>query len=116
MYDRMDSINSLLKREVSTIILTDVKDPRLSSLTSVTSVTTSKDLHNSTIFISVIGEDTVKTNSIKALRSAAGFIQKKLRNNLHLRFIPRIRFVLDNSLDEAEKIDRIINSYRHDKE
>ena len=109
----MDSVNSLLKREISEIILKEVKDPRLSELTSVTSVKTSKNLQSSTIFISVIGGTKCKSNSIKALGSAAGFIQKKLRKNLHLRSIPRIRFVLDNSLDEAEKINRIIDSNRN---
>ena len=113
MYDRMDSVNSLLQREISGIILKDVKDPRLSNLTSVTSVKTSKNMQSSTIYISVIGESKSKSNSIKALNSAAGFIQRKLRKQLHLRSIPKIRFVIDNSLDEAEKINRIINSHQN---
>ena len=59
------------------------------------------------------GEDKYRDNSIKALNSAAGFIQRKLKKNLHLRSIPRIRFVIDNSLNEAEKINEIISSHQN---
>ena len=113
MYDRMDSVNSLLKREISEIIFKEVKDPRLSNLTSVTHIKTSKNLQSSTVYISVIGEDKYRDNSIKALNSAAGFIQRKLKKNLHLRSIPRIRFMIDNSLNEAEKINEIISSHQN---
>ena len=108
MHDRIDSVNSLLKREISRIIQSDVKDPRLSTLTSVVSVETSKNLQNSTVYVTVMGEKGEKLKTLKGLRSAGGFIQRSLRKNLDLRTIPSIRFLIDDSLDQAEEISKLL--------
>ena len=108
MHDRIDSVNSLLKREISRIIQSDVKDPRLSTLTSVVSVETSKNLQNSTVYVTIMGEKKEKLKTLKGLRSAGGFIQRSLRKNLDLRTIPSIRFLIDDSLDQAEEISKLL--------
>ena len=108
MYDRIDSVNSLLKREISRIIRSDVKDPRLSTLTSVVSVETSRNLQNATVYVTIMGEEEEKVKTLKGLRSAGGFIQRSLRKNLDLRTIPSIRFLIDYSLDHAEQISDLL--------
>ena len=72
MYDRIDSVNSLLKREISRIIRSDVKDPRLSTLTSVVSVETSRNLQNATVYVTIMGEEEEKVKTLKGLNSAGG--------------------------------------------
>ena len=109
MYDRIDSVNSLLKREISRIITSDVKDPRLSSMTSVVSVETSRNLQNSTVYVTIMGEREEKQKTLKGLRSAGGFIQRTLRKNLDLRTIPSIRFMVDDSLDRAKQISDLLD-------
>ena len=109
MYDRIDSVNSLLKREISRIITSDVKDPRLSSMTSVVSVETSRNLQNSTVYVTIMGEREEKQKNLKVLRSAGGFIQRTLRKNLDLRTIPSIRFMVDDSLDRAKQISDLLD-------
>ena len=108
MYDRIDSVNSRLKREISRIIRSDVKDPRLSTLTSVVSVETSRNLQNATVYVTIMGEEEEKVKTLKGLRSAGGFIQRSLRKNLDLRTIPSIRFLIDDSLDHAEQISDLL--------
>ena len=109
MYDRIDSVNSLLKREISRIITSDVKDPRLSSMTSVVSVETSRNLQNSTVYVTIMGEREEKQKTLKGLRSDGGFIQRTLRKNLDLRTIPNIRFMVDDSLDRAKQISDLLD-------
>ena len=118
MYDRMDGINSLLKREISGVISSEVKDHRLAKIVSVVSVVTSRNLQNATAYVTVFGTTDTKKDTIIGLNSASRFIQRILRKNLDLKHIPSIRFVLDESLDEAHKITNIMDSISkdHDKD
>jgi len=110
MYHRMDSINSLLKKEISRVILEEVKDHRLAQVVSIVSVTTSRNMQNATAHVTVMGDLKAKKDTISGLNSASRFIQRILRKDLSIKYIPSIRFVLDESLDEAEKIRNIIDS------
>ena len=77
---------------------------------SVTSVSTSRNLQNATAHVTVLGDVKVKKDTIRGLNSASKFIQKILRKELDIRHIPSIRFVIDDSLDEADKILNLLNS------
>ena len=114
MYDRIDGVNSLLKREISGVISSEVKDHRLAEVVSVVSVTTSRNLQNATAYVTVYGDAKAKKDTIAGLNSASKFIQRKLRKNLAIKHIPSIRFVLDESLDEADKIMNIMDSISKD--
>lgn len=108
--NRMNSVNSLLRQEISRIILSKVKDPRVSDLTTITSVKGSKDLRYATVLVSVIGSPAERSRSVIALNSAAGFIHRLLRTNLEIRMIPKLRFLLDDSYDQATHIMGILDT------
>ena len=108
-YERIKSVNSLLKRELSTVIFEDVKDHRLADITSITAVDTSKDLQFAKVYVSVLGSQYKKTNTIKGLNSAAGFIKRRLRKNLQLRNVPNVKFFLDDSIDKNEEIQSLFD-------
>ena len=108
--NRMNSVNSLLRQEISRIILSKVKDPRVSDLTTITSVKGSKDLRYATVLVSVIGSPAERSKSVIALNSAAGFIHRLLRTNLEIRMIPKLRFLLDDSYDQATHIMGILDT------
>ena len=108
--NRMNSVNSLLRQEISRIVLSKVKDPRLSDLTTITSVKGSKDLRYATVLVSVMGSPEERSKSIIALNSAAGFIHRQLRTNIDLRIVPKLRFILDDSYDQAIHIMEILGS------
>jgi len=114
MYDRIDGVNSLLRREISGVISSEVKDHRLADVVSIVSVTTSRDLQNATAYVTVYGNTKAKKDTLAGLNSASGFIQRTLRKNLDIKHIPNIRFVLDESLDEADKIMSIMDSISED--
>jgi len=110
MYHRMDSINSLLKKEISRVILEEVKDHRLAQVVSIVSVSTSRNMQNAKAYVTVMGDIKAKKDTISGLNSASRFIQRILRKDLSIKYIPSIRFVLDESLDEADKIRNIMDS------
>lgn len=103
-----------IKREISYLISHEVKDPRISSLLSVTGVDLSKDYKYAKVYISLFGDDESKENSFKALKSAEGFLSHEVSKRVKLRFTPKLIFLLDNSLDKAMKIDSLIEKIHED--
>ena len=108
MHDRIDSVNSLLKKEIGRIIMSDVKDHRLAKVISVVHVDTSRKLQTASVYISVFGSEIEKTKTLIGLISARAFIERELRSELTIRSIPRIRFILDDSFDKGEQISKLL--------
>ena len=117
--NRMERIKEEYKRELASIFR-DIKDPRLSMMTSVVAVEITKDLKYAKIYVSVMGSEDEKKNSIAALKSATGFIKREIGSRLNLRAVPQPNFVLDNSIDYGAHINSLINkinkSGAHDDE
>ena len=109
MDHRTERINALLRDEISHILLVDLKDPRISSLVSVTRVDVSSDLGFAKVYVSVMDVESEKRNTMKVLKSAARFVRKSLRNRVSLRALPTISFRLDDSIENDAEISRLIN-------
>ncbi|MCH1978197.1 30S ribosome-binding factor RbfA [Lawsonibacter sp. OA9] len=92
-------ISGEVQRELSLIIQKEIKDPRIHMMTSVTAAEVAPDLKTCKAYISVLGNEEEKTNTIAGLRSAEGFIRRQLAKNLNLRNTPQITFVLDTSIE-----------------
>ena len=107
MAHRIERVNSLIRQEISELLLQEVKDPRLgNNFVTVTGVTTSSDLKHSKVFVSSIGTEDEKRNVLSALASASSFLRRELSRRLKLRYTPELVFQWDDSL---EKGDRILN-------
>lgn len=102
-------INSEVMREVSQIIRTELKDPRVSMMTSVTDVNVTTDLKYCTVYISVLGSEEESVKTLEGLRKAGGFIRYELAHRLNLRNTPELKFVIDNSLKYGMKMDKLID-------
>ncbi len=102
-------INSEVMREVSQIIRTELKDPRVSMMTSVTDVNVTTDLKYCTVYISVLGSEEESVKTLEGLRKAGGFIRYELAHRLNLRYTPELKFVIDNSLEYGMKMDKLID-------
>ena len=104
-------INNEVRKELSNIISNEVKDPRISGLTSVTDVYVAPDLKTCKAYISVLGDAYEQEQTIKGLQSAEGYIRRELARTLNLRNTPEIRFVLDQSIEYgvnmSKKIDEV---------
>ena len=102
-------VNGEVQRELSNIILTEIKDPRIHTMTSVVKVEVTPDLKMCKAYISVLGTDEQKKDTIDGLKSAQGFIKNRIAKVINLRNTPELKFVLDNSLEYSFKISKIIN-------
>ena len=104
-------INGEVMRELSNIIRGEIKDPRIHPLTSVVAVEVAPDLKTCKAYISILGDEKAREDTIKGLKSAEGYIRTKLAKNINLRNTPEIRFILDQSIeygvDMSKKIDEV---------
>jgi ribosome-binding factor A len=97
-----------IQHEVSLMISRDMKDRRI-GLVTVTGVTLSPDLRHAKIFMSCMGSENQKEESLSALNHAAGWIRHELGQRIRMKFLPEITFLKDTSQDYGERIDRLIN-------
>ena len=102
-------INEEVLRELSNIIRGEVKDPRVSSLTSVVSVEVAPDLKTAKAYISVLGDLEAQEKTLEGLKSSSGFIRHKLAENVNLRNTPEITFVLDQSIEYGVRMSHLID-------
>ncbi len=104
---RINRINEDVKRELSDIFR-DLKDPRISSLVSIVRVEVSGDLSYAKVYVSAFGGEEDIKNTVKGLKSATGYIRHELSERLHIRKIPELRFIADNSIAHGADISRIL--------
>ncbi|HEY7030835.1 MAG TPA: 30S ribosome-binding factor RbfA [Thermomicrobiales bacterium] len=109
MSRRTRQVGDLLREELTDIIRTEVKDPRIGFF-SITRVDVPTDLRSARVFVSVLGSDDERTATLTALRSAAGFIRYHLKPRLHMRQIPDLEFQDDRSMEHAEQIARTLRA------
>ena len=102
-------INTEVKRELAEIIRGEIKDPRIAPFTSVTDVEVAPDLKTCKAYISVLGDELAKKNTLDGLNSAEGFIKNILAKKINLRNTPSITFLLDTSVEYGMKIDKLLN-------
>jgi ribosome-binding factor A len=104
---RMRRVNEALKVVLSDAIARGVKDPRLGFVT-ITSVDATTDVRQAKVFVSVLGSAAEKEATLVALRSAHGFLQGAVNDELHLRRTPSLEFVYDTSIDRGMRIGALI--------
>ncbi|HHY81069.1 MAG TPA: 30S ribosome-binding factor RbfA [Clostridiales bacterium] len=108
-YYRINRISEEIRKEISDIIRYDVKDPRISEMSSVVKVEVTGDLRYAKIYISVLGNEEDRKNTLEGLKKASGFIRRELGNRMDIRYIPELQFVSDHSIEYSVEISRKIN-------
>lgn len=88
-----------VQRELSSIIRNEVKDPRIPLMLSVTNVYVAPDLKTCRAYISVLGGKEELDAAMEGLQKAAGFIRRRLAQNMNMRYTPEIRFIADSSIE-----------------
>ncbi len=106
---RVDRLNSLLKEVISEVIRLDVRNPHVHAILTVTRVSITPDLHHAKVFISVIGSEQEKAETIAALQSAAGFIAVNASKEVTMRFFPALTFELDDSVEKHMRIEEVLS-------
>ena len=92
-------INEEVHRELSNIIRSEIKDPRINPMTSVVAVEVAPDLKSAKAYISVLGDEKSQKDTLAGLTSAEGYIRRELAKSVNLRNTPQIRFIMDQSIE-----------------
>ena len=100
---RQEKLGELFAAELSDLLRTRIKDPRV-GFASITHVEVSGDYRHAKIYVSVMGSEEERSNTIKALKHASGFLRHELANRVVLRYMPEIVFKLDTSIEQGSRI------------
>jgi ribosome-binding factor A len=106
---RMRRVDEAVRAVLSNAITSDLKDPRVGFVT-VTGVKTSPDLRHSIVYVSVLGDELARAESMEGLRSAHGFLQHCVASELKLKHTPTISFEYDPSIDRGMRISELLDS------
>ncbi len=114
MSRRAERVSNLIRQEISVLLQEQVNDPRLRSLISVTKVSTSDDLKNSKVFVSVLGDSTTKDEVLQGFGAASGFLRRELASRVRLKQIPELKFQFDDSIEYGTRILKLIEQVTSD--
>ncbi|MBE9119006.1 30S ribosome-binding factor RbfA [Lusitaniella coriacea LEGE 07157] len=107
---RISKVSSLIKREVSQMLLNEIKDDRVGAgMASVTEVQVSGDLQHVKIFVSIYGTPEAKAETMEGLRSSATFVRRQLGQRIRLRRTPEVLFLEDTSLERGDRMVHLLN-------
>ena len=106
---RIDKINEEVKRELAKV-LRELKDTRIPMMTSIVSVRVTNDLSYAKVYVSVMGDETVKKNALAGLKSASGYIRREIGHRVQLRVTPEFIFELDDSIEYGAHIDELLRN------
>ncbi len=105
---RQEKLGELIAAELSELLRTRVKDPRV-GFASITHVEVSGDLRHAKVFVSVMGSSEEREATMQGLKNATGFLRHELATRLVLRYMPEIAFKLDKSIEEGARILELIH-------
>ena len=104
-------INQEVQKELSTLIMRELKDPRIHMMTSVTHVEVAPDLKTAKVYVSILGSEDELKDTIKGLKSAAPFLRSQLAKSINLRNTPELIFIEDQSIaygiEMSKRIDNL---------
>ncbi|MDP2808343.1 MAG: 30S ribosome-binding factor RbfA [bacterium] len=113
-FKRSSQVGQQMKRELSGIIASQLKDPRLGFVT-ITDVELADDLRYAKVFISIYGDQAKQKQTLNGLKSAKGYIRRELGQRLQLRNCPDFDFRIDESIAQGDKIDHLLNQIAKEK-
>ena len=111
---RQEKLGELIAVELSDLLRTRVKDPRV-GFASITHVEVSGDLRHAKIFVSVMGTDAERAATIQALKHATGFLRHELADRIVVRYMPELVFKLDTSIEQGSRILELIRQIENEQ-
>jgi ribosome-binding factor A len=104
---RIERVNVTIKEILSELLLDQIKDPRV-GLVTITSVKVSSDFSSAKVHFTVMGDEASRADTERGLRSAKNFMRKTVADELKLHHAPDLKFVYDDSLDRAMRIEKAL--------
>src|SRR5262245_32046328 len=99
-----------IQRLLAELLRTELKDPRVTALVTITDVDVSPDLKQARVFVTLLGDDEARDSTLGALNRGAAFLRRSLAARMSLRSVPALRFVFDESVDRGARVTRLIES------
>jgi ribosome-binding factor A len=109
MARRIERVGNLIRHEISELLQRQVKDPRLGDFVTVTDVSISPDLRYAKVFVSCIGSEEEKRETLSGLAAASGFLRNQLAKRLRLRRVPELSFQWDDSIERGAHLLQLID-------
>lgn len=114
---RVARVAALIKREVSQMLLSEIKDDRVGAgMVSVTDVEVSGDLQHAKIFVSIYGTEEAKIETMQGLESSVSYVRKELGGRMQLRRTPTIKFLEDRSLERGDNMLNLLNKLGQERQ
>ena len=110
-YSRSERVADQIQREVAEIIARELEDPRIGRVT-VSGSSLSRDLSNATLYITLPADGDVQ-RALEGLNRASGFVRRRLGQRVRMRYVPRLRFAHDETLDRATRVGELIDAAIH---
>ena len=107
---RIERVNGLLQQEISSLLASQVNDPRLNGIITITQVQTAPDLRSARVYVSVMGNESIRQEAIAGIQSSASYLRRELRDRISLRYVPFLSFLLDDAMVEADRLLRMLDS------
>lgn len=107
-------INGEVQKVLAGIIRGKIKDPRIHPMTSVVAVEVAPDLKTCKVYVSVLGDEKAREDTLRGLRSAEGYIRRQLAHELNLRNTPEITFIMDQSIAYGVSMSKLIDEVTRD--
>lgn len=111
---RQEKLGELFALELSDLLRTRVKDPRV-GFASITHVEVSGDLRHAKVHVSVMGTHEEQVATMRGLKNAAGYLRHELASRVTLRYMPELTFKLDTSIEEGTRILNLINQVEQEE-
>ena len=108
-FPRTRRIAEQIQRELADIVRTELKDPRVGALVTITDVEVSADQSHAKVFFTLLGDSSQVEETTRGLTRAAGFLRTQLAHRMQLRTIPQLAFKYDASIERGVKLSRLID-------
>ncbi|WP_308639287.1 30S ribosome-binding factor RbfA [Paenibacillus silvisoli] len=106
---RVGRVGEQIKKELSQLIQSELKDPRIGFIT-VTGVDLTNDLSQARVYLSVLGSEEQKEETLKALARGTGFLRSELGKRIRFRHTPELLFKFDSSIEYGSKIEALLHT------
>jgi len=112
--ERLNRVNEELKRELSTVINYELKNPNVTGMISVTRVKITPDFKYAKVYVSILNSNNIE-KTMQGLKESSGFFRSRIAKDINLRITPELVFELDDSLEYGERIDSILKELKLNK-
>lgn len=104
-----------MREQIARLVARELKDPRIGFVT-ITRVEVSADLGHAKAYVSVLGDDKQRRESLIGLKQAAGFVRREVGRRMRMRVLPDVQFVYDKGVDATDRVARLLDQVRADEE